>query len=186
LFGIQAVRLEQLRRQAMPFWQLHYHFVWATKDRVPIIEPQAEPIIYNLIRGKAAGLGASVFALNGTADHVHLVAAVPPKLALAEFIGQVKGVTSARYNQAGPRETPLYWQDEYGVFSFDGKRLPNYIAYVENQKQHHAQSLLLPILERTNDLALPFLQESQAPYRQDDAAWWSEMELMDDTNTKPL
>ena len=26
----------------MPFWQLHYHFVWATKERVPIIEPDAE------------------------------------------------------------------------------------------------------------------------------------------------
>ena len=170
----------------MPFWQLHYHFVWATKDRVPIIEPQAEPIIYNLIRGKAAGLGASVFALNGTADPVHLVAAVPPKVALADFIGQVKGVASARYNQAGPRETPLYWQDEYGVFSFDGKRLPNYIAYVENQKAHHADGQLLRILERTKELAMPFVQESQAAYTQVYDAWWTEMESMDDTNRQTL
>ena len=26
------------------------------------------------------------------------------------------------------------WQDKYGAFSFDAKRLPNYIAYAERQK----------------------------------------------------
>ena len=162
----------------MPFWQLHYHFVWATKGRVPIIEPDAEAQIYDLIRGKAAGLGANVFALNGMDDHVHLVVAVPPKLAVANFIGQVKGATSARYNQAARRETPLDWQDEYGVFSFDGKRLPNYIAYVENQKAHHADGQLIRILERTNELTMPFVQESQALYTHDDD-WWHEMEILD-------
>jgi putative transposase len=170
----------------MPFWHLHYHFVWPTKDRLPIIDPRAEPMIYDLIRGKAAGLGASVFALNGTANHVHLVAAVPPKLAVAEFIDQVKGATSARYNQAARRETPLSWQDEYGAFSFDGKRLPNYVAYVENQKALHAEGQLLRILERTSELALPFVQENQAPYNPADDAWWSEMEKLDVTNAQGL
>jgi hypothetical protein len=28
----------------------------------------------------------------------------------------------------------FFWQREYGAFSFDGKRLPNYIAYVRQQK----------------------------------------------------
>jgi putative transposase len=165
---------------------LHYHFVWATKERLPIIEPEAEAKIYELIRGKAAGLGASVFALNGIADHVHLVAAVPPKVAVADFIGQVKGVTSARYNQGGRPETPLYWQDEYGVFSFDGKRLPNFIAYVEDQKVHHAHGQLIRILERTNELALPFVQESQSPYMRADDTWWSEMESLDNDDPQTL
>ena len=170
----------------MPFWRLHYHFVWATKEREPIIEPEAEVKIYELIRGKAAGLGASVFALNGMADHVHLVVTVPPKVSIANFIGQVKGATSARYNQATRRETPLVWQDEYGVFSFDGKRLSNYIAYVENQKAHHAEDQLLRILERTNDLALPFVQESQASYTHEVAAWWREMESLDNATAQTL
>jgi putative transposase len=170
----------------MPYWELHYHFVWATKDRLAIIEPQVEPLIYDLIRRKAAGLGAIVFALNGLADHVHLVASVPPAVAVANFIGLVKGASSARFNQAAPRETPLHWQDEYGVFSFDRKRLPNYVAYVEKQKEHHVHGQLLPILERTNELSLTFLQEAQASYIQDDATWWREMELTDNPDTQPL
>lgn len=165
----------------MPFWQLHYHIVWATKERLALIEPSAEPMIYDLIRSKAAGLGASVLALNGTVDHIHLVAAVPPRLALAGFIGQVKGIVSARYNQSGSREMPLYWQDEYGVFSFDAKRLANYVAYVENQKAHHAENQLIPILERTRETPIPLLREGQATYGAEDPDWWQEMcELKDD------
>jgi putative transposase len=170
----------------MPFWQLHYHFVWSTKGRLPLIDAQAEPMIYDLIRGKAADLGASVLALDGPADHVHLVAAVPPKVALAEFIGQVKSVASARYNQATLREIPLYWQDEYGVFSFDAKRLPHYIAYVENQKQHHAQGKLIPILEPTNDSARSLLCDPQTPYTHDDTTWWQEMEMLGHDLGQPL
>jgi len=76
-------------------------------------------------------------------------------------------------------------KDEYGVFSFDGKRLPNYIAYVNNQKAHHANGQLLRILERTNELALPFVQENQAPYGHDDD-WWPEMELLDKDDSQTL
>lgn len=63
----------------MPYWQLFYHIVWSTKDRLPLLTPEAEPIIYGFLRGKAIGLGATLFALNGIADHVHMVAAIPPK-----------------------------------------------------------------------------------------------------------
>ncbi|MBK6711790.1 MAG: transposase [Chloroflexi bacterium] len=84
----------------------------------------------------------------GIADHVHIALSIPAKIAVATFIGQIKGVTSARFNQEHPRFTPLYWQDGYGAFSVDGKRLPHIIAYIEGQKQHHAQNDIIPVLER--------------------------------------
>ncbi|MEP7358664.1 MAG: transposase, partial [Anaerolineales bacterium] len=153
---------------------------------LPMIDAQAEPSIYHLIRAKAAGLGASVLALNGIADHVHLVASVPPRVAVADFIGQVKGATSARYNQAEAREMPLVWQDEYGVFSFDAKRVPHLVAYVEKQKEHHLHNQLIRVLERTDEATLAFVQESQGHYLEDEAAWWREMETMDDQGLEAL
>jgi REP element-mobilizing transposase RayT len=134
----------------MSFWRLFYHLVWATKNREPVLTCEVEPIVYDFLRVKAIGLGAAVFALNGTADHVHLVVAIPPAIAVSDFIGQVKGVASAKYNK-GRCMNPLYWQAEYGVFSFDGKRLPGIIAYVERQREHHAQNKTIPVLERTAD-----------------------------------
>ena len=135
----------------MPYWRLFYHAIWATWNRERLIAPEVEPVIHDLLRSKAIGLGATVFALNGMEDHVHLVLSIPPKLSLAEFIGQVKGSTSTRFNKSGLTNQPLRWQEEYAILSFDTKRLPRYVAYVENQKTHHARAELISILEKTGE-----------------------------------
>ena len=157
----------------MPYWQLFYHLVWSTKNRESLLTPEVEPLVYDLLRSKAIGLGATVFAVGGTENHVHLVAAVPPSLAIARFVGQVKGVASARFNKE-MHPTPLCWQEEYGAFSFDAKRLPNVIAYVDNQKQHHAENKLIPVLERITGGGVMLLQETSPAYLTNYQGWWDE------------
>lgn len=161
----------------MPYWKLYYHAVWATKDRLPMLTPEVEPVIFDFLRRKASGLGAIVFALNGTLDHVHLVAAIPPKIAVAKFIGQIKAVASTKFNKSGLRPEPFFWQDEYGVFSFDAKRLPNFVGYVERQKEHHAQAALIPALERADAEGGWPLREPSPTYTEADAGWRREMEI---------
>jgi len=162
----------------MPYWQLFYHIVWSTKNREPLLTPEVEPIIYGFLRSKAIGLGATVFALNGIEDHVHMVASIPPKIAVSKFIGQVKAVASTKFNKSGFSDQPFFWQDEYGAFSFDGKRLPNYIAYVERQKEHHAQGTTIPILERARGRGPQIIREPAIAYAVEDVAWRSELEAM--------
>src|SRR5690349_16231093 len=101
----------------MPYWKLFYHFVWSTWNREHLITPNVEPVIYDHIRGKAVALGATVYALNGISDHVHMVVAVPPAIALSKWIGQVKGYSSSEFNSLDPGAR-FSWQPEYGVFSF--------------------------------------------------------------------
>jgi putative transposase len=179
-FGKHCIVVTSPIRKAkrVPYWQLFYHIVWSTKDRASLLTPEVEPIIYGFLRGKAIGLGATLFALNGIADHVHMVVAVPPSIAVAKFIGQVKAVASTKFNKSGQSATPFFWQGEYGVFSFDGKRLPNYVAYVERQKEHHAQGTAIPILERTDDTGVRFAHESSTSYLLEEDAWRHELEVM--------
>ena len=106
-------------------------------------------MIHGLLRSKAVALGATVYALNGMPDHIHVVTTIPPSVSVAGFIGKVKGAASARINKSGIHDRPFFWQDEYSAFSFDAKRLPHLVAYVENQKEHHTGSGLIPALERT-------------------------------------
>ena len=136
--------------------------------------------MHNLLRTKAIGLGATVFALNGMAEHVHLVASIPPAIAVAKFIGQVKGTASTRFNKGGHGAT-IYWQNEYGAFTFDAKRLPNYIAYVERQKEHHAQNNLFVVLEKTegDTSSLLYLREEVVGYHSEDEEWCNEMLELD-------
>ncbi|MCB0191178.1 MAG: IS200/IS605 family transposase [Anaerolineae bacterium] len=162
----------------MPYYQLFYHLVWTTKNRAPLLTPQVEPIIHESLRTKAIGLGAIVFALNGVDDHVHLVATIPPKIAVATFVGQIKAVASTKFNKGYPEYPSFFWQNEYGAFSFDGKRLPNYVAYVEKQKQHHAAKTTIPILERVNGKGVELIQEPKAVYAVEDEDWRRELEQL--------
>ncbi len=160
----------------MPYWQLFYHVVWATKNRLPLVTLEIEPQVYGLVRDKTSSLGGTVFAVNGMPDHVHLVAAIPPRISVAQFIGQVKGVSSAKFNQSGQRGTPLYWQEEYGVFSFDAKRLPNFVSYVERQKEHHNYATVIPVLERMDNWAVTIVREPSAEFAYEEDAWRREFQ----------
>lgn len=162
----------------MPYYQLFYHLVWSTKNREHLLTSHVEPIIHNYVRTKAIGLGAIVFALNGVEDHVHVVASIPPRIAVATFVGQIKGVASTNFNKSYHDHPPFFWQKEYGAFSFDGKRLPNYIAYVEQQKEHHANQRTIPILERCTGAEVKLIREDKVGYAFEDETWRREMEQM--------
>ncbi len=158
----------------MPYWRLFYHLVWATKYRQPIITPDVEPIIYDLLRTKAIGLEATVFAIGGMPDHVHMIVSIPPKIAVAKFVGQIKAVAATKFNKMDIPKA-LYWQNEYGVFSFDAKRLPNFIAYVQRQKEHHTQQTAIPVLERLQGDTQYLLREPNPIYALDDSLWREEL-----------
>jgi REP element-mobilizing transposase RayT len=158
----------------MPYCQLYYHIIWATKNREPFLNPENEPIIHNLLLRKATGLGGNVFALNGWVDHIHVVTTIPAKIAVAKFIGQIKGASSAKFNRFRSWNEPLYWQNEYAVFSFDRKRLPYFIRYVEGQKQHHKEGTTIPILERYTGTVGKTIQEIAETYIIDYDDWKEE------------
>ena len=162
----------------MPYCQLYYHLVWTTRRREPLLTTSVEPVIFDHIRWKAVELGGAVYALNGTADHVHLVAGIHPRVPVASFVSQVKAAAVTKFNRRAPEE-PLHWDEEYGAMTFDGKRLPYVIAYVEAQKVHHAAGTTIPVLERVDNtpLATARLREAPAAYRVDAGmmGWWEEM-----------
>ena len=132
----------------MSYYKLFYHFVWATKHREPLIMPEFEAQLYSAIAAKVKEMGGIVHAIGGMEEHLHLAASVPPKLALATFIGKVKGNSSHFVNHVIVPEFKLYWQDEYGVLSFSEKNLTVIVRYIKNQKKHHADGSIQDRLER--------------------------------------
>ena len=132
----------------MPYFRLFYHMVWGTKYREPLIQVEFEESLHNVIAAKGKDLGAFVYAVGGIEDHIHLVASVPPRIALASFIGQVKGNSSHWINHVLSLPYHFNWQAEYGVVSFGGKQLDRVVKYVKNQRQHHLEGTTIPFLER--------------------------------------
>jgi hypothetical protein len=70
---------------------------------------------------------------------------------VANAAGRIKGAASHLVNQRCQATTGVEfaWQSEYGVLSLTDKALPTVIAYVTNQKQHHAENSLMKRLEQT-------------------------------------
>ena len=131
----------------MPYWRLFYHFVWGTKNGEPLIEPEWESSLHNVIAAKAADLGAFVHAVGGIESHIYPVASVPPKIALSKFVGQAKGSSSHFVNHELGTKTHFAWQSEYGVISFGGKKLDMIVKYVKNQRAHHTEGTAMTMLE---------------------------------------
>ena len=134
----------------MSYWRLFYHAVWSTKDRQPLIDPAWEKYLYGYLWGKATVLDCIPHAINGMPDHLHVVISIPPKLAIATVIGQLKGASSHHINEQHLDGT-FAWQGEYSIFSISESGLEKVVDYVKKQKQHHAERTLIDILEATPD-----------------------------------
>ncbi|MEM6456008.1 MAG: IS200/IS605 family transposase [Acidobacteriota bacterium] len=130
------------------FHQLHYHLVWSTRHREPWLTTERETLAYGLLAGKAHALGAFTHAINGMPDHVHMVVRLPPKIAVAAFVYQLKGFSSYELRATIGH---FRWQRGYGAFTVSNRQLPYTIAYVRNQKHHHTQSTDIRHLEPSPD-----------------------------------
>ncbi len=58
---------------ASTYLSLHYHLVFATKNRGAIIAPEWRSRLHEYLGGKIAGLGGFSQGDGGAADHVHLL-----------------------------------------------------------------------------------------------------------------
>jgi len=106
-----------------------------------LIDPAWEKDLYGYIWGKATALECIPHAIGGMFDHVHVAISIPPKLAVATIIGQLKGASSHHVNEKYAGGSFL-WQAEYGILSFSEKALSTIVDYVNNQKKHHAENTL--------------------------------------------
>ncbi len=130
----------------MPHCRLHYHLVWATRDRLPLLSEPHERLIEAIVQRKARMLRVLVHAIGSTADHVHLAVSLPPSLSLADCVRHLKGASSRAINA---RLQPFAWQCEYGALTLGERALPAIVDYVRRQKAHHARRSTIPVLERT-------------------------------------
>jgi REP element-mobilizing transposase RayT len=130
---------------------LFYHLVWATKGREPLVVGERLVVIERSIRSTSLENGAVLHAVGMLEDHIHVAASIPPRIAIATFVKQLKGESSHLLNHGAGRDGQnwFHWQPQYGAVSFGERSLKEVIAYVENQRAHHAANRLWPLFEIT-------------------------------------
>ena len=132
--------LKSYRRRRHSVSLLHAHLVFTTKHRRRVITPRVFELLRRPMRRTAAGLGVRLIALESDGDHLHLMIAHPPSLALSEIVRRLKGASSRLVRQARLPEVirklwgKAFWSPSFFVVSCGGAPLEIVKAYVENQQ----------------------------------------------------
>jgi REP element-mobilizing transposase RayT len=127
---------------------LYVHLVWRTWDSLPLITPEIERRLYRNIQSESQKMKCTVLALNGSADHVHLLVMLPTTLTVAELMQRVKGVSSHFVNNVLESLEPFKWQGGYGAFSVSRWDVEKIKKYIQRQKEHHQTNELWQELEQ--------------------------------------
>ena len=133
----------QFKRLAHSLYECKYHIVFCPKYRHRIftgeVATYTEQTIQELCRRKE---DVEVLELNIQPDHIHLMASIPPKYAVSEFMGYLKGKLALRlfhqYEQLGKRYWGRHlWATGYCVstIGLDEEKVRKYVKWQEAQEK---------------------------------------------------
>jgi REP element-mobilizing transposase RayT len=132
-----------------PYTQLYLHLVWATWDRLPLIDDTIQPQIYAAIAEKCRAHRCVPLAIGGIEDHVHLLVGLPTTVTVATLVKEVKGSSSHLVTHKITPGKFFKWQGSYGAFTLRKDEAPKVQAYIEKQREHHAEGTTWDAWERT-------------------------------------
>ena len=117
------------------------HTVFSTKHRQPFLQDSdLRSELYAFMGGIADELGCGPIRIGGTADHVHLLTTLSRTVTIADFVKEVKRVSTDWVQRRGAALEEFHWQAGYGVFSVSESNKDAVMHYILNQEEHH-QSL---------------------------------------------
>jgi putative transposase len=116
---------------------LIYHIIFSTKDREPLITNEYQERLYEYIGGIIRAQGGIPLAINGVADHVHILAKLRQDKALSDLIRDFKANASSWMHNIFPEQKDFAWQNGYAAFTVSASQIPEVSRYIANQEQHH-------------------------------------------------
>ncbi len=131
---------------------LMVHGIFSTKNRRGLLTPNVIPELVKVVGGIIRERDGKLLAMNGTADHVHLLSIFPPKRAFSEMFRDIKAISSDWIHDKFPELRDFVWQTGYGAFSVSkssASRVENYIArQVEHHKRQTFEEELIALLDK--------------------------------------
>jgi REP element-mobilizing transposase RayT len=131
---------------------LHYHIVFSTKDRVPIIANEWRERLHAYLGGVVRNVEGVPEAIGGVGDHVHLLIGLRATACLADVVRDVKAVSS-RWVHEEIGDRAFAWQEGYGAFTVSASQREPVREYIARQEEHHQkrtfQEEYLELLKRS-------------------------------------
>jgi len=123
----------------MSHTHLLYHLVFATKDRMRLIQPVWEGELFSYMAGIIRNHEGRSLEINGDADHIHVLGRLTAKESLSDFMRELKAGSSRFVRR---KYYPKFaWQRRYGAFTVSESAAEAVRRYIRNQKEHHRKQL---------------------------------------------
>ena len=122
---------------ANTYTSLHYHIIFSTKNREPWLTQHIEQRIWAFIGGIARAHNMTALQVGGIEDHIHALITARATIAPAQIAQYLKGDSSKWIHEEFRSLRGFRWQDGYGGFTVSKSQIPEVIAYIQNQREHH-------------------------------------------------
>jgi putative transposase len=114
------------------------HIVYSTKNRHPFLrEPGLRDEMFRQLGGVSKTLDCPPLIVGGMEDHVHILARQARTISLADWVKELKRVTSLWIKERDLRQSEFQWQAGYGAFSASQSNVGTVTQYIERQEEHH-------------------------------------------------
>lgn len=128
--------------------------VFAVSGWENLIAKEWKDEFYKYITGIVRNHGQKLLAINGVADHIHILLNIKPNIELSELVRDIKANSSRWINDKRLVRGKFQWQEGFGSFSYSLSQLDDVIGYIHRQEEHHQKVSFkkeyLTYLERFN------------------------------------
>ena len=116
---------------------LHYHFVFSTKGRAPMLVDELRARLFEYLGGALRSEGGCLVAAGGTVDHVHLLVRLSREASIADTMRDLKANSSKWIHEKFPAAATFAWQTGYGAFTVSLSQIETLKVYLASQEEHH-------------------------------------------------
>ena len=120
---------------------VYIHAVFSTKKRWRFLcEPTLRKEMHAYLGGISNHLNCPAIIVGGTEDHAHLLVRLHRSITQADWIKEIKRVSSQWIKQREPHQHHFAWQSGYAAFSVSSSNLMVVRQYIAAQQDHHRKS----------------------------------------------
>ena len=142
--------MRRLKRLAHSVWECKYHVVWCPKYRFKILEGAMAESVREILAQLCHWKNLEILELNVQPDHVHLVLEVPPKYAVSDVIGFLKGKSAIKIFDRHLALKKRYWGRHFwakgycvSTVGLDETAVRKYVKWQMNKEKRMEQMKLL-------------------------------------------
>lgn len=123
---------------ANTYSQIYLQFIFAVKGRENLIKEDFREEVQKYISGIIENKKHQLISIYANPDHIHIFLSLKDLSSpISQLVKEIKVSSTNFINGKRYLNTPFYWQEGYGCFSYSKSQRDAVVDYIKNQKEHH-------------------------------------------------